>query len=143
MTSYLVIGISERIAYDEYIRHRHFWSSFRMTYKLFIGIPGRVTKNRSGSERVKKRDTLLPFLNFSMWRKEFGRLARKFNSYENVYSPIKVISIIFQLKIQYFVHVFLSISLVGSYFLRETYARSIASYQFLLHIPSFWSAHFI
>ena len=51
MTSYLVIGISERIAYDEYISHRHFWSSFRMTYKLVIGIFGRITKNRSGIER--------------------------------------------------------------------------------------------
>ena len=39
MTSYLVIGISERIAY------------VRMTYKLVIGIFGRITKNRSGIER--------------------------------------------------------------------------------------------
>ena len=51
MTSYLVIGISELIAYDEYIHHRNFWSSFRM--RDLIGISGRVTKNRSGSERVK------------------------------------------------------------------------------------------
>ena len=92
---------------------------------------------------VKKRDTLLPFLNFSMWRKEYGRLARKFNSYENVYSPNEDMSIMFQLKMQYLVHIFVSVSLFGKYFFRETYARSISGYQFLLHILSFWSAYLI
>ena len=54
MASYLVIGISERIAYGKYIiRHQNFWSSFCMAYKLVISISGRVKKNRSGSERVK------------------------------------------------------------------------------------------
>ena len=53
MTSYLIIGISERIADDEYIRHQYFWSSFCMKYKFVIGISGRVTKNCSGSECVK------------------------------------------------------------------------------------------